>query len=105
MTVSDSRYINSVVHGVNFPYHLTWKIIITSDNDLFIMGTPRNGDRNDCKKYGCNNAGGSYIRRIVCRDGICNGGKFVLVTNFIELSLFLISMIRANKAKFKYVEV
>lgn len=47
MSSSDSyRYINYILHNIDVPYrYFIWKLIITSDNDLFIIGTPYNGSK------------------------------------------------------------
>lgn len=108
MSSSDSyHYINYILHNIDVPYrYFIWKLIITSDNDLFIIGTPYNGSKNDCNGHGsCNNSIGYRFTRLICKEGICNGGRFVSVPSEIRLSLFLVSMIRSNKTKFKYVEI
>lgn len=108
MSSSNSyHYINYILHNIDVRYrYFIWKLIITSDNDLFIIGTPYNGSRNDCNGYGsCNNSIGYRFTRLICKEGICNGGRFVSVPSGIRLSLFLVSMIRSNKTKFKYVEI
>lgn len=108
MSLSNSyRYINYILHNIDIPHrYFIWKLIITSDSDLFIIGTPYNGSRNDCNGYGsCNSSIGYRFSRLICREGICNGGRFISASSEIRLSLFLVSVIRANKTKFKYVEI
>lgn len=71
MSSSDSRYINCILHNIDIPYrYFMWKLIITSDNELFVIGTPYNGSRDDCNGYGsCNSSIGHRFARSICREG------------------------------------